>query len=261
MSEPYMRPCEAPISDTWQGHLDRTPPSSEPGTDYACAYGTPLVAPDSGWITDTKSSTSGATGRYITLSLDDGRTVRMLHLSVLGAQHGDHVNRGQVIAYSGASANGSDWGVGAHVHVTLWPGPIWGAPTIDFEAHAGTQQPIDWGDDDMIIIQGIERGIALIGPGYYRHIQPSELEFAGALATKHLTGGDHEFDQWKGLALYGEAAVIPSPVQPPADAPPVQLEAVASSSSIAPPLWLGAGILAGIGIIDLIGLIIDRFIG
>ncbi|QQO39326.1 endolysin [Microbacterium phage PineapplePluto] len=117
----YLRPVSDPsISSSWQAHKNRKPPSQEPGTDFSCAYGSLLVSPEDGVIVDAKSSTSAATGRYITIDLNDGRRVRMLHLSRLLKNVGDRVKRGEAVAVSGASARGLEWGVGAHVHVTLW---------------------------------------------------------------------------------------------------------------------------------------------
>ena len=148
----YQRPCgNVYISDTWQGHLDRHPPSSEPGTDYAVAIGRPVHAAGAGTVVDFKTTNSYATGRYVTVRLDDGRTVRYLHLQAVSVWNGLRVARGDVLGLSGASANGSDYGVGAHVHTTLWPGAAWQAPTIDFELYVGDdpKQPPPEEDDDM----------------------------------------------------------------------------------------------------------------
>lgn len=137
----YQRPVDAPVSCSWQCHLDRSPPSSEPGTDYACAYGTPVAAADNGTVTDLQTNPAGATGRYVTVQLHDGRTTRDLHLSSLLVGLGEHVARGQLLGYSGASGHGTDWYYGPHLHRTLWPGKIWEAPTIDFELYVGGGTP------------------------------------------------------------------------------------------------------------------------
>ena len=106
---PYALPAgDVPVSDTWQGHKNRNPPSSEPGTDYACAYGTILVAAASGTIADLKTSNGSATGRYVTIDLDDGRRTRYLHMSEIWVGVGQRVNQGDHVGKSGASANGSD---------------------------------------------------------------------------------------------------------------------------------------------------------
>ncbi|UQT01722.1 endolysin [Microbacterium phage Morrill] len=117
----YLRPTTTPtVSCSWQCHRDRPTPSTEPGTDFACAYGSQLFAPEDGIIVDAKTSTSGATGRYITIDLNDGQRIRLLHLKSIVKGVGSRVKRGDLIAYSGASGFGKEWGYGAHVHVTLW---------------------------------------------------------------------------------------------------------------------------------------------
>ena len=121
-------------------HKNRNPPSTEPGTDYASAYGSPLYAPDNGRVVDLKTSNSGGTGRYLCIDLDDGRRTRSLHLSVISASVGQRVSRGQLIGKTGASGHGSDWGYGAHVHQTLWSTHAYsfGAnATLDFAKYVG----------------------------------------------------------------------------------------------------------------------------
>lgn len=150
----YLLPTTAPIADygedppigTWQGHKNRKPPSNEAGVDYTCAYGTPLLAPADGRVYEIKFTNTLAMGRFVTFDLDDGRRVRWIHLRGVNALRvGDRVRRGQVAAYSGASGYGSDWGVGAHVHVTLWPGHFYDfgpdANTLDFDAYADHPAP------------------------------------------------------------------------------------------------------------------------
>jgi murein DD-endopeptidase MepM/ murein hydrolase activator NlpD len=137
----YAVPVDAPVSSSWQDHKDRNPPSSEPGTDYACGYGTAVGDADPGTVIDLKSSNSGGTGRYVTVGLDSGSTVRYLHLSEIWVSVGQRVGRGTAIGASGASGYGSDWYYGPHVHTTLWPGDAWVTDTVDFELYAGDPDP------------------------------------------------------------------------------------------------------------------------
>lgn len=136
----YIRPVNgAPISSSWSDHRNRRPPSGEPGTDYACAYGSTLVSPAAGRVITVKHDTSGAMGRRVIVHFDDGNSVDMIHLSEVWVTAGQRVGAGQAVGKSGASAGGSNWGVGAHVHVSLWIGGTpftkgW-ANTVDFEAH------------------------------------------------------------------------------------------------------------------------------
>ena len=144
----YQRPSDtAWITASWASHKNRNPPSSEPGTDYGSAHGSPLYAVEDGVVTYVKHTTSDATGRVCEYRLDDGRTTRSLHLSEVWVSAGQRVHRGQQIGRTGASGFGSEWGYGAHVHQTLWAGEAWAGPTIDFEAHVGqpTDLPIEEG--------------------------------------------------------------------------------------------------------------------
>lgn len=57
----------------------------------------------------------------------------------------------------------------------------------------------------FIRIQAPNRGIALIGPGYYRSLASNEeVEQSAALVSKHLTGNDRQFDLWRSLAVGGK---------------------------------------------------------
>lgn len=142
----------APISATWQDHKDREPPSSEPGTDYATPYGTPVGAPGDGVVTYVKHDNSGARGRVVQIWLNEGRETGALHFAAVYAWEGQRVARGDIVAISGASGYGSDWYYGPHVHDTLWDGPAWSGPTIDFDLYAGNPQPPDMEDDMANVI-------------------------------------------------------------------------------------------------------------
>lgn len=138
----YLAPVDAPISSSWQDHKDRNPPSAEPGTDYACAYGTAILAAGPGVVADRQTSPSGGTGRYVAVDLDDGRRVRYLHLSSVTVGVGKRVNRGTKVGISGASGYGDDWYYGPHVHVTLFPHHAYDFDsTLDFATYVGGDDP------------------------------------------------------------------------------------------------------------------------
>lgn len=123
---------------------ERNPPSSEPGTDYASAYGSPLYAPANGWVVDLKHDNGSATGRFLTIDFDDGRRARSLHLAEIWVNNGQYVTQGQQVGLTGASGHGSDWGYGAHVHQTLWDYHGYNfcsTCTIDFELYVGSVEP------------------------------------------------------------------------------------------------------------------------
>lgn len=131
----YLRPVthQGGVS-TFLAHTRRTRPSSEPGVDFYCPIGSPVYAVWSGVVVAVGGGIVPATGRYVTIDLDDGRRVRYLHLQKQRVSTGQRVRRGDVIGLSGASGYGSEYfGAsslsripsntgGPHVHVTLWPG-------------------------------------------------------------------------------------------------------------------------------------------
>ena len=62
-------------------------------------------------------------------------------------------------------------------------------------------------EDDMIRIQAPGRGIALIGPGYYRHLaSDEEVNNSAPLISAHHSGNDRQFDLWVSMALSGNVA-------------------------------------------------------
>jgi hypothetical protein len=156
------------ISSSWADHKKRQPPSQEPGTDYACAYGSTVVAPGDGVVFAVQTSPANATGRFVAIDLNDGRRVRSLHLSQVSVGVGQHVSQGQKIGVSGASANGKEWGVGAHTHESLFATHSYNGfgpnSTIDFEA--------------AVIASG--------GP-VYSQIVANEQNFLNAAQGEHLT--------------------------------------------------------------------------
>lgn len=119
---------------SWDAHQLRYPtPSSEPGTDWYCPIGTPVLAPADGRIYGYGNSIGPATGRWIGIEFDNGMSFRAMHFSKLSLSsatlnNGGRVAEGTTIALSGASGYGEEdwsWNVaqtgGAHVHGTLWP--------------------------------------------------------------------------------------------------------------------------------------------
>lgn len=222
----YITPCDASVTDSWQGHKNRNPPSLEPGTDYGCAYGTAIRAAESGVVDLVNSGPSTPMGRHVGIKLDDGRYVRYLHLSETLVSVGQRVGRGQTIGRSGASANGSNYGSGVHVHVSLWSSPGQSVDnTIDFERYLGDPTTPPQEEDDMfneddrnllrnasnarkpfVRIQSTNRGIALIGPNYFRGLAPSELTASASLISEHFSLSDVDWDIFKAIAIGGETA-------------------------------------------------------
>ena len=156
----YTRPVDAPITDDFQDHVDRD--SSEPGVDYACAYGTPVRAVYSGTVTSIKHDNSSGMGRYVQYLLDDGKETRSIHLSEVWAWVGQRVTEGQHLGLSGASGYGNDYYYGPHLHQTLWPGRAWQSDTIDFELYVGEDEdmPLDANKDYAAFSTMLQRALS-----------------------------------------------------------------------------------------------------
>lgn len=85
-------------------------------------------------------------------------------------------------------------------HIIDWT--PWDAPTP-------TPTPELSLEDEMIRIQSPGRGIALVGPGYYRHLaNDEEVSNSDALISKHVSGNDRQFDLWVSMALNGAGAGV-----------------------------------------------------
>ena len=131
----WIRSVEGKISASYQNHKDRTPPSRNPGTDYAVPTGTPVKAIADGTITGIVETIRGAGGRMIFQSFAGGFNADYLHLSRIDVAVGQEVKQGQVIGLSGGSGLGSETGYGAHLHLSIRRGgtPTTGVGNIDFE--------------------------------------------------------------------------------------------------------------------------------
>lgn len=204
---------------SWQDHINRYVPSSEPGTDLYVPIGTHLLAPDDGYIWGAGESIGPATGRWIGINFDNGMSYRSMHHS-RNRITGGRVKRGDVYAFSGASGYGEEdwsWNVaetgGAHVHITLWPTHEHrygykrpGVPyTIDFMEHTastagGSSRPFpdndDQGDTDMRTILHLETGVIYtFGPEQVK----AETDIGAATTVRNITGSKSGYgrDWWE----------------------------------------------------------------
>lgn len=122
-----------PITGSWQNHMSY----SLGGIDYPLSYGTPIKAPANGTLHisggsgDYAAGQVGSAGRRSILYLDkkfarkkargpregEGPMVAIVfqHQSQFG--RAKHYNKGDIIGYSGASANGSNYGGDIHLHI------------------------------------------------------------------------------------------------------------------------------------------------
>lgn len=217
MTRYYLPPCDAKITDTYQGHKKRH--SLEPGTDYGCAYGTPLVAPYAGRVSVVDSNNGGAEGRRVSIDLADGRRVSFIHCSRIIVGVGHSVVAGETVAYSGASGFGEDWYYGPHVHVSLWPSPGMAySKTIDFEpftVDVPNPKPPIVEDDEMTVSLAVE-----IKPGVF-HLFTAGKEFlshnitkAQSTITKNLNSATDELHEItpEEFKLYCDGMGIPQNV-------------------------------------------------
>jgi peptidoglycan hydrolase-like protein with peptidoglycan-binding domain len=99
---------------SFDGHLARG--SVNPGVDFPVGRGANVRATRAGRVRVVFDSTRGSGGRYVELGLDNGVITQDLHLSEILVTSGEEVEQGEVIALSGGSANGSETGVGDHLH-------------------------------------------------------------------------------------------------------------------------------------------------
>jgi murein DD-endopeptidase MepM/ murein hydrolase activator NlpD len=137
----WIRSVEGRITDSFDGHRNRTPTSRNPGTDYAVPTGTPVKAIADGTITGIVPTFTGGGGRMIFQSFPSGHNADYLHLSRIDVVAGQSVKRGQVIGLSGGSGLGKENGYGAHLHLSFRVGgqPTMATGNIDFEAFLAQQ--------------------------------------------------------------------------------------------------------------------------
>lgn len=86
------------------------------GTDYAAAYGTPIVAVANGVV--THATRTKGNGRYVKIKHDAVYQTQYLHMQKFGKgiRSGVHVKQGQVIGYVGSSGLAT----GPHVCFRFW---------------------------------------------------------------------------------------------------------------------------------------------
>lgn len=192
----YVLPVGAArVSNTFAQHRARN--SVNPGTDYAVPIGTKVRAPYGGRVVVVDRGASGAGGITLALDLDDGRGIDLLHLSSIPStiRVGTHVAAGQVIAKSGATANGSTRGVGAHLHISLrnrHGAHYLNAGNMDFAAAArivSTSQrlAVD-GKLGTHTIKALQRELGVVADGVLGRASVRALQKrVGVLATGILT--------------------------------------------------------------------------
>jgi hypothetical protein len=131
------------MTGTWQDHMSY----SLGGEDYPLGYGTALAAPASGTLRTSGGSGEkaagwiGSAGRRSILDLDqpigEMASIVFQHQSAFGT-HGKHYDEGETLGWSGASANGKDYGGDVHLHVH---GLTADGRRVPFTQYIGGSQP------------------------------------------------------------------------------------------------------------------------
>ncbi|MEV0650816.1 M23 family metallopeptidase [Phytomonospora sp. NPDC050363] len=190
------------VSDGWAEHIAR---GSLGGIDYVMSVGTRLPAAGGGVVTNIPFNGTG--GHTVSIQHDDGYRTQYMHLSQFLLGNGARVNAGDVVGLSGgaAGAPGSGSSTGPHCHWHMInPSGVRVNP-LDYISDGGGPPPFDIWRDNMKLIQSTNRGIALVGPGYFRPLRSDEeVHAAVALVGNPVVGNDRQFDLWRSIAYDGQ---------------------------------------------------------
>lgn len=193
-------------------------PQGHRGADYRNGAGAAIHTYIDGVV--TKIQYSSYIGTCVVVRSADGTYQGWAHTRNVNVSVGQAVSKGQQIAQVAGSGDrpGSTW-AGPHIHTTWGPsnesifsGTVWDpvpriATAVSSTAGGGSTPivPIEQEmDEDMVIrIQATNRGIALVGAGYYYGLIDNEqVANSDVLISKHLTGNDRQFDLWVQM-IYG----------------------------------------------------------
>ena len=94
-----------PVQKRWKAHL---------GTDYAAAYGTPIVSTANGRV--IASSYTAGNGNYVKIKHDSKYTTQYLHMTKRNVRNGQTVKQGDVIGFVGSTGLAT----GPHVCYRFW---------------------------------------------------------------------------------------------------------------------------------------------
>lgn len=179
------------------------------GQDIAAAGGTPILAAHSGVVLrkwwDAYASGAGAGGNMVSVLGDDGYETRYAHMQAPSSLAiGQRVAGGQTMLGRVGSTGAS---TGNHLHFEALLRGQYVNPLPLIQGASPQPSPTPSNGDEMIRIQSPGRGIALVGPGYYRHLTTDEeVNNSGPMISNHFTGNDRQFDLWVSMSLGGTAA-------------------------------------------------------
>ncbi|MDJ0337486.1 M23 family metallopeptidase [Cryobacterium sp. PH31-O1] len=211
----YMFPFSpSTITARW-GVVDAWHPNGHRGLDFAPGDRAPIPSVAGGVV--VRNEWNSALGNILLVDHQDGYFSGYCHMvsrSPIGK--GSTVQRGTIVGNVGTTGTATS---GPHLHLTIGstssnpasgatidPEPFIRARTTD-TAPNPTNPNATASGDNMIRIQSTNRGIALIGAGYYRQLSSNEeVEQSTVIMEKHITGNDRQFDLWVSMALTGRSA-------------------------------------------------------
>jgi len=158
-----------PLSDTFQGHLDRDPPSTAPGIDIACPSNTEIRSPAAGVVHFSGWQSRG--GRAIWVQFQGWR-LYLCHLSRVVRLKGEQVDARTLLGYTGNTGAST----GPHLHLSVRSQGQWLDPELFFEqprhargsarvalaTHGDTQR-------EVLLEVGREYTISPLNPRAQRH--------------------------------------------------------------------------------------------
>lgn len=191
------------VSDTFAAHIARG--SVNPGTDYVCSVGTPVVAVRAGTV--TFAADWGTAGNTVKVDHGAGVTTEYLHNSRFSVGVGTAVSQGQQISLSGNTGSST----GPHLHISL----KFGGKNVDFQKYVGVPTapppPPPTIGDRMFVISSPGRGVALVAAGYYRSLSAAgnfeEVNAANQIATASLSLTDGRFDTIRDICTSGSISL------------------------------------------------------
>lgn len=186
------------------------------GVDFPQSRGTPFRASGPGRVSSIDYGERP--GHTVWVQYDNGPNVGYCHMDrrTKDVVLGQRVVEGTILGRVGSLGKFS---TGPHLHLEIaghaTAAGVW--RFFDKTRVVGQGSPAGGGETpfpvpeikleyDMIRIQSTNRGIALIGPGYYRPLgNNDEVVASESLITKHISGTDAEFDRYVSLALSGQS--------------------------------------------------------
>lgn len=104
------------------------------GTDFAAAYGTPIMTTASGTVVE--SARRGGNGNYVKVKHNSTYTTQYLHMKRRKVRVGDYVKQGDIIGWVGMTGNTS----GPHVCYRFWK---YGKQVDPFRQKLPSAEPLD----------------------------------------------------------------------------------------------------------------------